>query len=81
MTACQLQLGESEQGFEIKSAVGDKMTGGVVNDWFLAAVTTTNMTNGALCLTRPQTLTSSYYETIYFYQDQSKIYDTESHVI
>ena len=41
--------------FEIKSAVGDKMTGGVVNDWFLAAVTTTNMTNGALCLTRPQT--------------------------
>ena len=54
-TACQLQLGESELGFEIKSTVGDKMTGGVVNDWFLAAVTTTNMTNGALCLTRPQT--------------------------
>ena len=32
------------------------MTAGVVNDWFLAAVTTTNMTNGALCLTRPQNL-------------------------
>ena len=79
MTAWQLQLGESELGFEIKSAVGDKMTGGVVNDWFLAAVTTTNMTNGALRLTRPQTLTSSYYQTILF--TSTKIYDTESHVI
>ena len=79
LTACQLQLGESEPGFEIKSAVGDKMTGGVVNDWFLAAVTTTNMTNGALRLTRPQTLTFILWDNIF--TRTSPRFMTQSHML